>query len=271
MPNQLAPPEQNQRRDIVCRSLQVRAESVNEQERSVEAVFATEERVAVFDMSSWSMIEEVLRMDGAVLPASAPMLNNHWRWSLDDVYGSARNARVEGNQVIGRLYFVDEDEMVEKAWNKVRQGHLSNVSVGYRIIASTMIRAGRTMEVAGRKYKAGQQPLRVVTKWEMREVSLVPIGADSLAKIRSEVVPTTQTVTLALVLRDLVAEYVARGFERREMIHDLADSSGLSAGCVEDVIAGRVSCDRPDCLRGFAAVLDCETDLLEAAVADDRS
>lgn len=258
------------RRDLVCRSLQLRADSVDEQARSVEAVFATEQPVEVFDMRTYQVIEEVLRMDGAVLPGRVPLLDNHWRFSIDNVLGSAREARVTGDQVVGRLYFVADDEQVEPIWNKVRQGHLSDVSVGYRVREETTIPAGQSQEVAGRKYKATTKPLRIATAWAMRELSVVPVGADLLTKIRSAPPAAAETLTLSLLLSDLVREFTARGFNRRGLISEMAAAAGLSAGCVDDVIAGRVSCDRAEVLRGFAAVLDVKPEVLAAAVADDR-
>ena len=273
MPNLLEQPRQPdmQRRSIVCRTMQVRADSVNEEDRSVEAVFATEQAVSVFDMREWRPIHEVLRMDGAIVPQRVPMLNNHYRFSLDDVYGSARDAKVMGDRLVGRLYFASGDEDVERAWNKVKQGHLVDVSVGYRIDQSTTIPSGQTMTVGGRQYKAEDKPLRVVTKWEMREVSLVPVGADSAAKIRSDVRVAKDPVTLPMLLRDLVREVATQhGMDQRQVVSELSEAGGVSVSTVCDLMAGRVTCSRKSVLQGFSAVLGISSTALVAAAADDQ-
>jgi hypothetical protein len=54
--------------DIVTRAFQVRAESVNAEERSVEAVIASEAPVMVWDWRSGDVIDEVLLMSGAAVP-----------------------------------------------------------------------------------------------------------------------------------------------------------------------------------------------------------
>jgi len=166
--------------------MSVRAESVDEENRSVRAVFATEGRVTVYDWANYRLIDEVLRVDGAEIPQQVPMLANHSRWSLDDVLGSGREMKRDGAEITGGLFFAEGDEDAERSWNKVRQGHLRDVSVGYRVSEFTDIAPGKSAVVGGRRYTAEDRPLRVATRWALKEVSLVPIGADEAAKIRHD-------------------------------------------------------------------------------------
>ena len=168
------------------RAFTIRAASIDEKARSVEAVFATETPAAVFDPQRWAAIDEVLRMDGAEIPPQMPMLETHSRWSLDSVLGSGRNLRSQGDELLGRLFFATDDARAESAWSKVRQGHVNAVSIGYSVEESTDIAPGQTREVAGKKYTAGKRTLRITTRWTPKEVSLVPIGADPRAKMRHE-------------------------------------------------------------------------------------
>jgi hypothetical protein len=173
-------------RDIVTRTLSVRAESINEASRSVEATIATENPATVFDWSSYRLIDEVLLSRGAQLPNQVVMLENHLRWDLDTVLGSVRDMRIDGDQVVGRMVFADGDETAERAWQMVRQGHITDVSAGYRTIEFTDIKPNTTQRVNGKSYTAGDRVLRITTKWQIREASLVPIGADEFAKIRED-------------------------------------------------------------------------------------
>lgn len=175
-----------QTRELICRAVQVRAASINEEERSVEAVLSTDTRATVFDWQRYEPIEEVLLPDGARFDAQVVFLENHNRFSVDDVLGSIRSIRVEGNQVIGRLFFAAGDERADRAWNKVRQGHLTDVSIGYRAEQFTDIDPNTTRVVNGKSYTAGPRRLRVTTAYRIREGSLVPIGADQAAKIRAD-------------------------------------------------------------------------------------
>ena len=164
-------------RDITTRGFQLRAQTINEEERSVEAVISTDQPVEVWDWRRGETIDEVLLATGAQLPTQMPMLANHDRWSLDSVLGSVRNLRIDGGAIVGRLMFAREDADAEKAWNKVRQSHIIDVSVGYRVNEATEIAPGQTATVAGRQYTANKRTLRIVTDWTPKEGSLVPIGA----------------------------------------------------------------------------------------------
>jgi hypothetical protein len=177
-------PANTEQSDLTVRTFQLRADSVDEPTRSVGCVIATEQPVTVRDNNTYQIIDEVLRMDGVQFADKVPLLNNHFRWSLDDVLGSVRQMKVEAKQLIGRSFFASDDDIAERAWNKAKQGHITDVSVGYRSIEYTDIPPGQSREVKGQTYTAGQRTLRVTTRWEVREVSLVPVGADSQAKIR---------------------------------------------------------------------------------------
>lgn len=174
-------------RDLVARSLHLRADSIDEKARSVEAVLATESRALVFDFQRFDVIEEILLARGAELPTQVPLLETHNRFSLDAVFGSVRELKIQGSQVTGRLFFAEGDERVDSAWNKVRQGHLTDVSAGYRAIEFVDIKPNTSARVAGTTYTAGERTLRITTRWKPREISLVAIGADEAAKIREDV------------------------------------------------------------------------------------
>jgi hypothetical protein len=172
-------------RDITTRGFSLRAESADEETRSVEAVIATDQPVTVYDYRTGELIDEVLRMDGLEVPVRVPMLANHSRWSLDDVFGSARSIEASAHEVKGRLHFA-RDVDSDKAWQKVKDGHLSDVSAGYRVDKYTDVRPGQSAVVGGKTYTAKGRTLRISTQWALREVSLVPIGADSRSKIRAD-------------------------------------------------------------------------------------
>ena len=164
--------------------LMVRADgpaSLDEKTRSVEVVLSNEAPVRVYDWDR-GVIEEVLLMEGANLPRNKQLvlLDAHSRYDTSDVIGSARDIRVEGDALIGRAFFSSE---AESPWTKVREGHLTDFSVGYRIDEAVWIPSGKTEIINGKSFTG---PMQVATKWTPRELSAVPIGADENAKARSD-------------------------------------------------------------------------------------
>ena len=156
--------------------------TVDEAARSVEFVAATERAVDVWDWELWEEVPEVLLMSGVRLPENGqvPLMDSHDYSRVGNVLGSFRGFRVEGAELVGRAVFSATDEG-EKAFVKVKEGHLTDVSVGYRVNNYVRLDAGETVTVQGRDFEG---PLRVVTDWQLFEVSLCPIGADRAAKAR---------------------------------------------------------------------------------------
>lgn len=165
-----------------------RPATINEAARSVQVVASTEAPAVVFDWDSWRPVSEVLLMSGCQMPATGqvPLLDSHSRYSVSDVIGSFRAMRIEagpdGPQLVGEAVFSGTEDG-DKPWRKMCEGHLTDVSIGYEVIAYTDIKAGETATFDGREFEG---PLRVSTQWRLFELSPCPIGADDNAKFRAE-------------------------------------------------------------------------------------
>ena len=163
--------------------------TLDESARSVEVVASTQAPVTVLDFEEWQPIREVLLMSGCQIPESGrvPLLDCHSREHAGDIVGSFDHIRVEdgpqGPQLVGRAVFSATPDG-EAPFRKVVEGHLTDVSVGYDVIAYQRIRAGEVAVIEGVTYEG---PLRVTTQWRLLELSCVPIGADSFAKMRSAI------------------------------------------------------------------------------------
>src|SRR4051812_43278713 len=120
--------------DFNTRSMSVRASTADDATRSVDVTMTTESPVAVYDWQSGTIIDEVLLAEGGDFPAQLPLLDAHMRYSLDNLLGSVRNINRQGSNWSGRAFLAANDPESDKAWNKVRQGHLTDVSVGYRAL-----------------------------------------------------------------------------------------------------------------------------------------
>lgn len=158
--------------------------TLDTESRSLEVTCASESRVQVFDWERWEPIDEILLMSGCKMPDSRqiPLLDSHQRHSTASVIGSCRNLQATPTQLVGRAYFAD-DPGAESAWGKTRDGHITDFSVGYSVDAATWVPEGQSAVIDGRSFVG---PLRVVTAWTVKELSVCPIGADETAKARAE-------------------------------------------------------------------------------------
>lgn len=162
------------------RTIGVRASTVDDEKRTVTADIATETPVIEYDWMRHEYVPRVLLASGVQMAESrqVPLLDNHRRSSTNDQIGSIRNIRIEGGSVRGDLHF---SETARDAWTKVREGHITDVSAGFEVLAETHVKDGTTETIGGREYSG---PINVATKWRLREGSITPIGADEQAKLR---------------------------------------------------------------------------------------
>lgn len=162
------------------RSFKVRAKSIDETNRTIDAMISTETPVAEWDWQRGEMVPRILVAEGAVLPKSrqVPLLDSHNRYSLDSQLGSIRNLTREANGISGQLNF---SSTAADAWTKVREGHVTDVSAGFEVLKENYLSAGESRTFFGKTYTG---PVNVATKWRLHEGSTVPIGADEAAKMR---------------------------------------------------------------------------------------
>jgi len=145
--------------------------------RSIPAIIATENPVAIYDRRSGRVMQEILVVAGAQLSDWVPMLDSHGRWSLRDNLGSVLDSKAVGREVRSVLKFAATED-VEPIWLRVRDGHLRAVSAGGRRLAFTDIEPGQSQNINGKRYVAGRLPMRVTSRWILLEASVVLFGAD---------------------------------------------------------------------------------------------
>ena len=113
----------------------------------------------------FSMEPGAVRM-GRLASGSAPLLNSHRDFTVDDVIGVIAKAWIENGQGKATIRFSKRAD-VDPIWQDVQDGILRNASMGVAIHAVQDVtpQGAATRQV-------------LVTDWEPEEVSLVPIGAD---------------------------------------------------------------------------------------------
>lgn len=151
--------------------------------RTVDIVAATEAPVQIYDWDR-GMIDEVLLIDRVKIPSTdrVPLLDSHSRFSSADVLGSVAGFHHDQStgELLARASF-SKVQAADDAMRKLAEGHLTDFSVGYRVNKYRYLDDNETAVVGGREFTG---PLKIVTDWDLLEVSITPIGADSNAKAR---------------------------------------------------------------------------------------
>ncbi len=146
---------------------------INTDERWVEFVAATEGGV-----ETWSG-RRYLRISGVVLKRykkNPVILDTHNRYEAGAVVGRGE-VRVEGRELVVRVYFA-ETERAETIWQLVKGGFINAVSVGYIPDVKNTIELAEG-QVDGEGDSAIKGPAVVIKRWELFEISIVPVPADT--------------------------------------------------------------------------------------------
>ncbi len=149
-------------------------------------ILSTEKPSTIFDWHRWELVDEVLLADGMVVPENGQvvLLDSHSRYSVKDVLGHVGQfGELNVGEYAARsgVVFFADDEASQTARQKVEGGHITDGSVGYQQLESVYVPEGEKYVVNGRTFEG---PVRVTSRWSLREFSITPIGADVLAKVR---------------------------------------------------------------------------------------
>ena len=151
----------------------------NANDRVFNVVFTTGARVRRYNYFSDEAYEEELVVDKKSirlgrLNSGAPVLDTHSDFSIHNVIGVVLEKSSSIENGLGRASIkIDGGAENESVIRKIKDGIIKNVSVGYRVYRYEVIRS------------EGELPIYRAVDWEPYEISLVPIGADAGAGIRS--------------------------------------------------------------------------------------
>lgn len=209
--------------------------------RTVTAVISTGASVARYDYSAGGEYDEALAINADAVNLAGliggPVLNNHSRYTAEDVLGVVTECWIEGKRLLAKLKFSGRAD-VSGILQDIGDGVIRNVSVGY-----TVQRFEESKDKSGRR-------TRTATRWTPREVSIVPLGADPGASIRSEQMTTTpaatpQNTTSAQIppAETTVAPVQTRA-EINTEIRTLARLSGLNQAWVDGQIDAEATVDQ---------------------------
>lgn len=151
------------------------AATINEKERTVDVIFATETPVEQYVLGEYGM--EVLRCQpenvdlGRFETDVVPLLDSHGKCSVKEQLGKAFNPTISDGKARCTLK-ISKRKDVEGVWDDIKDGLIKGISCGYRV---TQYMIDRTL---------GEIPFYYATKWEPREISLASVPADKNSNIR---------------------------------------------------------------------------------------
>lgn len=182
--------------DLPPLDLRAGVATVNDEQRTVELIFSTGAAVTRMDFWTGKRYIEVLSLDAAHirldrLNSGAPLLDAHSSWSVTHQLGAVvpDSAVITKKDARATVRFSKRAE-VDPIWQDVRDGIIRNVSVGYRV----------------HKFEETQAKDGAITRkaidWEPFEISMVPIGADAGARVRSQQVDLNPCVVVTHAVTD---------------------------------------------------------------------
>lgn len=159
-----------EQRQALPRQRDAAIDNIDVENRKVTLSFASEAPV----LDYWGDAEilrcndqaaDITRFTNGVMP----VLYNHNR---NEVIGKPTRIWFENARAYAEIQF-DEDEESTRIWNKVQSGSLRGVSVGYRVNEYRVIKKG---DVSA---DGIQGPAYVAERWEVYEISIVSMPADT--------------------------------------------------------------------------------------------
>jgi phage major head subunit gpT-like protein len=159
----------------------VRPETVDIEARTVELVWTTGAKGRRWNWDIGYYLEELEVSDTAVnldrLNNGAPLLNVHNQWELRSVLAVVERAWLENGEGHALVRFSQRED-ADEVFRDVKDGILRNISVGYTVHHYALVEGGDDT-----------LPLYRADDWEPMELSLVPVGFDDGAKVRSAKTP----------------------------------------------------------------------------------
>ncbi|CCF19156.1 putative Peptidase U35 phage prohead HK97 [Pseudorhizobium banfieldiae] len=188
--------------------VEVRAGTLDEDDRSVEVCWTTGAAVKRYSYDEGYYMEELVVDKKAIRTDrfnAMSLLDTHERWSMDSRLGTVvpGTLRIEGGKGYARIRF-SKKQRAEEILQDLRDGHPLPISVGYKI--------HRYEKTEGAD---GKLPTLRAVDWEPMEFSAVPIPADSGATSRSE--PKGDDIQTVLVRQEAPNAAAAATDEERPM------------------------------------------------------
>lgn len=196
-------PKHDTRIPVLNRALQVRADSLDEEKRTVDLIFATETPAPMWHWDIGDYDEILVCSEGACdlkrLRMGGALLREHDRGQQ---IGVIESAKFENGVGIATARF-SKNALGEQEFQDVKAGIRRNFSVSYQVKELT---AEKVSDEDGSVYRA--------TSWEPLEISLVSVPADvNCQALRSADKPTGQPFSIQIPKTIRISETMKRSLK----------------------------------------------------------
>lgn len=259
---------------MIMRNVQVRAETANDETKSVEVIIASENPVERYDEQRKTVIREILRMDGVEFRTDRrqlPIVDSHDRSTVRNVLGSVRNGRTENGQLVGDAIFArDEDSQI--AYQKLKDGHLTDFSITATPVESMFIPRGAIQRINGVDIEG---PAEVITKWIPTDASLVAAGADETSTVRQLMRSYNDIPNLTKELKRMLTDEMHAALVAKGMPEQITDAEQAIAWAVGVLGSAEMPTPEPEVIPVTEEITSAEDEPMpedepkdEAAIVD---
>ena len=151
----------------------VEVQSIDETKRTAKFVAATRGPVQTWGGNRYF---NMAGGDFSRFEANPVVLDSHNKSEIASIIGSAK-VGIQRGKLMAAITFA-ETPRAETAWQLVQQGFARAVSIGFQELEITDIPTGTTQGVGKNKIEG---PAYIAEKWELAEISLVPVPGDPAA------------------------------------------------------------------------------------------
>ena len=219
---------------LIMRLVAVRPETVDEKNKSIQVVIATETPVDRYDDETGEVVKEILDMDGVTFRTDKhqlPIVDSHNRSTIRNVVGSVRDIEIEdtpNRPMVGWASFARDGDS-QDAFNKVVDGHLTDFSITADWSNIDVIQRGDVF--VDRDGNEIDGPVHHVTDWTPTDASLVAAGADVNSTARN----LMRSYTLLKRSKKRMDENTKTELRQRGMPDEIENTDDALAWLMENV------------------------------------
>ena len=156
-----------------CRIIEAAAASDDGKDKKLPTVEIDAYNGGIMAVDWWGDV--AIDLSALQAPDSVPILFMHNAWSLDNVLGQTSLVANDGKTVKVNGCIMSDGDTAKKVLALAKNGFKFQASVGVAPVKSRVIRADESVNVNGQTLKG---PFKLVEASKLKEISIVPLGAD---------------------------------------------------------------------------------------------
>ena len=133
----------------------------------------------VMEVGAWGPV--VVDLEGMKVSDSTPILYGHDRENIQSILGQSSKVDVKNGKLIASGSIMSDGEIARQIVGLSKNGFKFQASIGATPLKVKEVDADQSIEVNGKSHKG---PFMLISKSELNEISIVPLGADRKTESR---------------------------------------------------------------------------------------